>query len=120
MGSRNLDRISMTEWRGKCETVADMMRAGWRQVVARCEACRSDFAVDLDQGGAGEGASDKPLEPETGLPQARLPRRGAFRRPYPRALYLPAYGRGRSEDSAAAADARRTRGARPPGRWRMI
>jgi hypothetical protein len=47
VGSRNLDRISMTEWRGKCETVADMMQAGWRHVVARCETCRSDFPVDL-------------------------------------------------------------------------
>ena len=47
MSSRNLDRISMIEWRGRCETVRDMMQAGWRHVVARREACRSDFAVDL-------------------------------------------------------------------------
>jgi len=46
VGSRNLDRIEMIEWRAKCETVAQMRAARW-SVVARCDACRSDFAVDL-------------------------------------------------------------------------
>ncbi|MFI4976608.1 MAG: hypothetical protein ACHP84_18895 [Caulobacterales bacterium] len=46
MGSRNLDRIAMWQWRARCETVAAMQRERWR-VVAWCEVCRSAFAVDL-------------------------------------------------------------------------
>jgi hypothetical protein len=49
VGGRNLDRISMTDWRAKCETVGDMWRAGWRQVRARCDACRGEFQIDLSK-----------------------------------------------------------------------
>jgi hypothetical protein len=49
MGSRNLDRIPMIAWRGRCETVGEMWRAGWRHVRARCETCRSEFQVDLQR-----------------------------------------------------------------------
>ena len=49
MGSRNLDRIPMSDWRAKCETVGQMRRAGWRFVRARCETCRAEFQVDLDR-----------------------------------------------------------------------
>jgi hypothetical protein len=49
MGHRNLDRIPMTEWRAKCETVGQMLRAGWRFVRARCETCRAEYQVDLEK-----------------------------------------------------------------------
>lgn len=47
MGSRNLDRISVTEWRHKCPTVADMWRGGWK-VRAFCETCELELQVNLD------------------------------------------------------------------------
>jgi hypothetical protein len=49
MGSRNLDRIPMSTWRAKCETVGEMWHAGWRHVRAQCETCRAEFAVDLQR-----------------------------------------------------------------------
>jgi hypothetical protein len=49
VGNRNLDRIPMSDWRAKCETVGQMWRAGWRHVQARCETCRAEFAVDLER-----------------------------------------------------------------------
>jgi hypothetical protein len=38
MGSRNLDRVPIREWRRKVETVADMLRERW-DVVSKCQAC---------------------------------------------------------------------------------
>jgi hypothetical protein len=49
MGNRNLDRIPMTAWRAKFETVGEMWRADWRHVRARCETCRAEFQVDLEK-----------------------------------------------------------------------
>ena len=49
MGSRNLDRIPMSAWRAKVETVGEMWREGWRHVRARCETCRAQFSVDLER-----------------------------------------------------------------------
>jgi hypothetical protein len=49
MGNRNLDRIPMSAWRAKCETVGEMWHAGWRFVRARCETCRAEFQVDLER-----------------------------------------------------------------------
>ena len=49
MGSRNLDRIPMADWRAKAETIAEMWREGWRHVWARCETCRAEFHVDLER-----------------------------------------------------------------------
>jgi hypothetical protein len=49
MGSRNLDRVPMSAWRAKCETVGQMWRADWRYVRARCEACHAEFQIDLEK-----------------------------------------------------------------------
>lgn len=47
MGSRNLDRIHISEWRDKIQTAADMWRAGWK-VRACCEECGTEQVVDLE------------------------------------------------------------------------
>ena len=46
MGTKNLDRISIYEWRIKCETVADLIRDNI-DVIARCERCDLKTVVDL-------------------------------------------------------------------------
>lgn len=46
MGSRNLDRIHINEWRDKVQTAAQMWSAGWK-VRAYCESCGAEQAVDL-------------------------------------------------------------------------
>lgn len=62
MGSRNLDRIHISEWRDKIRTAADMWSAGWK-VRARCEACANEQVVDLEHvvrlGGPGVTLWDK-------------------------------------------------------------
>lgn len=47
MGSRNLDRIHISEWRDKVRTAAEMWTAGWK-VRAYCEACANEQVVDLE------------------------------------------------------------------------
>jgi len=47
MGSRNLDRIHISEWRDKVRTAADMWAKGWK-VQAVCEHCERATVVDLD------------------------------------------------------------------------
>lgn len=47
MGSRNLDRIHISEWRDKVRTAADMWAKGWK-VHAVCEVCERETVVDLD------------------------------------------------------------------------
>lgn len=49
VGSQNLNRVHMTAWRAKCETVGQMWRADWRFVRALCETCRAEFQVDLER-----------------------------------------------------------------------
>jgi hypothetical protein len=49
MGSRNLDRITMTQWRQRCETVGQMLGLGWRDVRAACPDCHRHWPVDLDR-----------------------------------------------------------------------
>jgi hypothetical protein len=46
MGSRNLDRISPSEWRLRCPTVAELMR-DHIDVIAKCERCGLQTVVDL-------------------------------------------------------------------------
>ncbi len=62
MGSRNLDRIHISEWRDKVRTAADMWSAGWK-VRAQCESCRNVQVVDLENvvrlGGPGVTLWDK-------------------------------------------------------------
>lgn len=62
MGSRNLDRIHISEWRDKVQTAAQMWTAGWK-VRARCESCGNEQVVDLEHvvrlGGPGVTLWDK-------------------------------------------------------------
>lgn len=46
MGSRNADRIHISERRPRCETVAAMARDGW-VVIAACDVCRVKMSVSL-------------------------------------------------------------------------
>lgn len=47
MGAKNLDRIPIAAWRGKCETVWEMQQAGW-PIISHCQKCRLSMPVDLD------------------------------------------------------------------------
>lgn len=46
MGSRNADRIDISEYRGRCQSVGDMYAAGW-EVITQCRACRVELHTDL-------------------------------------------------------------------------
>jgi hypothetical protein len=46
MGSRNPDRVPISVWRARVETVADMQRERW-QVISQCGACRLKMDVNL-------------------------------------------------------------------------
>jgi hypothetical protein len=46
MGSKNLDRVSVAEWRNKCETVADFTRDRI-EVISACDKCDLRMVVDL-------------------------------------------------------------------------
>jgi len=54
MGNRDVDRISIVEWRPKIETVAQMFEAGWK-VQAHCYACHLTLDVDLARVGTLRG-----------------------------------------------------------------
>jgi hypothetical protein len=45
MGSRNPDRISLSELRPAFETVETMAKAGWR-LRSRCDTCRLELEID--------------------------------------------------------------------------
>lgn len=47
MGSRNPDRVHISQWRSKAQTIADMWRGGWR-VHALCESCGDERKVNLE------------------------------------------------------------------------
>ena len=49
MGKRNIDRISVRQWRElkHIETVADMLREGW-DVVSRCGTCGLEMQAQLE------------------------------------------------------------------------
>ena len=46
MASRNVDRLSVRDWRPRVETVAAMRRERW-EVVAKCPRCALTMKVDL-------------------------------------------------------------------------
>lgn len=46
MGSRNLDRISVAEWRNRCETIEDFARDRI-EVISACRKCGLQMPVDL-------------------------------------------------------------------------
>jgi hypothetical protein len=46
MGSRNIDRIPMREWRASVETVADMLAKKW-EVITSCQKCGLAMVADL-------------------------------------------------------------------------
>lgn len=56
MGSRNLDRLAMWQWRARCETVAAMTEARWK-VIGRCSLCRAGWPVDLTKVARLKGAA---------------------------------------------------------------
>lgn len=47
MGSRNPDRVHISQWRSKAPTIADMWRGGWR-IHAYCETCGDERRVNLE------------------------------------------------------------------------
>lgn len=47
MGHRNPDRVSLSERRASCETVADMRQKGW-DVITKCRVCGLVMRTDLD------------------------------------------------------------------------
>lgn len=47
MGARNPDRVHISEWRSKAETIADMWKHRWR-VRSVCEACGVERQENLD------------------------------------------------------------------------
>lgn len=47
MGSRNPDRVHISEWRGKAETIADMWKHRWR-IRSVCESCGVERQENLD------------------------------------------------------------------------
>lgn len=46
MGQRNIANYSMEEWRATCENAGEMLAKGWK-VIARCDHCGLDMAVNL-------------------------------------------------------------------------
>lgn len=47
MGARNTDRVHISEYRSKAETVADMWKHGWR-IRSVCESCGVERRENLD------------------------------------------------------------------------
>lgn len=47
MGSRNADRVHISQWKSKAPTIADMWRGGWK-IRSYCESCSDERLVNLD------------------------------------------------------------------------
>jgi hypothetical protein len=56
MGHRSLDRIKMSQWRAKCETVGQMFEAGWLDVQAACGSCHRRWPVSISRVATERGA----------------------------------------------------------------